>query len=134
MIKFTNKKVIEVYDWDKLVQETYGRHYKFQQQDGCQGRGTVELEVSKEDYSEEDNRQNPDTVPEIVNGNEMQVNFKSWLARDPKQKLNNPEDQYDWSIDLWWERNFYPDVQMIANDLCRKGLIEEGSYTINIDW
>lgn len=32
------KTVIEVQEWDALVEKTYGRPYKFQQQDGCQSR------------------------------------------------------------------------------------------------
>jgi hypothetical protein len=62
------------------------------------------------------------------------VSFKSWLERDPKQKLSNPRDQNDWSLGMWWERNFYPNVDMVINDLHSKGLLEAGEYTINIDW
>lgn len=35
---------------------------------------------------------------------------------------------------MWWVRNFYPDVNMVANDLYEKGLLEAGEYLINIDW
>ena len=35
---------------------------------------------------------------------------------------------------LFWERNFYPNVNMIANDLHSKGLLESGEYIIVIDW
>lgn len=38
-LKTKTQKVIEVSDWDNLVQETYGRPYNFQQQYGCQSRG-----------------------------------------------------------------------------------------------
>lgn len=123
------KKVIEVQEWDALVMKTYGRPYKFQQQDGCQGRGPVEIAVPAEpsDYER-------DSVPENVNDETMGVSFKAWLARDPKQKLSNPKDQEDYCLELWWERNFYPDVQMVANDLHSKGLLESGRHTILIDW
>lgn len=131
MIKFKNKKVIEFLDWDKLVEETYGRTYCFQQQDGCQDRGKFNINIPEKKY--EDMFEN-ETVPEIVNGEEMGVKFEAWLARDPKQKLSNKEDQQSWSLNLWWKRNFYPDIQMVANDLHKKGLIEAGEYTINIDW
>lgn len=65
----------------------------------------------------------------------MGVSFKAWLARDPKQPLNSP-DEWDRKngLSLWWQRNFYPDVQMVANDLYEKGLIEAGEYVIDIDW
>jgi len=73
-----------------------------------------------------------ESVPEIVNGVEMGVKFHNWLERDPKQPVG--DDATDWTIELFWERNFYPDVQMVANDLHSKGLIEAGDYIINIDW
>lgn len=126
-IKFQTKKVIELSDWDNLVKETYGRPYSFQQQDGCKPRGNFHLTVPEETYDFEN-----DVVPEKVNHPEMGVSFAAWLARDPKQKVG--EEKYDWSISMWWERNFYPDVQMIANDLHAKGLIEAGDYVIDIDW
>ena len=42
--------------------------------------------------------------------------------------------QDSWLIDLWWKRNFYPDIEMVANDLHAKGLLEAGEYAIDIDW
>lgn len=131
MLKYSNKKVIEVQDWDDLVQETYGRPYSFQQQDGCKDRGIYQFEIPNK-WGVEDFENN--SIPEKVNGDEMGVSFKAWLERDPKQKLSNPEDQDSWSINLWWKRNFYPHVDMIIEDLHKKGLIEAGDYLINIDW
>ena len=131
MIKYRNVKTIEVSDWDNLVEETYGKPYNFQQQDGCQERGSFCINIPEENY--EDRFEN-ETVPEVVNGEEMGVKFEAWLARDPKQKLSNANDQSVWSVGLWWKRNFYPHIQMIANDLHKKGLIEAGQYTIKIDW
>lgn len=125
------KKVIEVSDWDALVVKTYGRPYNLQQQDGCKDRGTEAFTVpskAKDCYYKRK------SVPEKVNGEEMGVSFEAWLARDPKQKLPGPNDQNDWSLELWWERNFYPDLQMVGNDLHSKGLIEAGNHTILIDW
>ena len=131
MIKFKTQRVIEVQDWDDLVQKTYGRPYAFQQQDGCKDRGVERITVPTtwtNDYEE-------DTIPEVVNGDEMGVSFKAWLARVPKQELDSKDDwERKNGINLFWERNFYPDVSMIANDLHEKGLIEAGEYTINIDW
>lgn len=121
------KTVIEVQEWDALVENTYGRTYKLQQQDGCRSRGTLEITVpgDADDYER-------DTVPEEVNHETMGVSFKAWLARDPKKKL--PDQDADYQLELWWERNFYPDVQMVANDLHAKGLLEAGNHTILIDW
>ena len=73
-----------------------------------------------------------DEIPEIINDEIMGVKFKTWLERDPKQPVG--EDKKDWEIELFWERNFYPDIYTVANDLYEKGLIEGGEYLINIDW
>lgn len=129
-LKIKTEKVIEESDWNDLVKETYGRPYNFQQQSGCQDRGNFYLTVP-DDAEDFEN----DVVPEEVNHEEMGVLFKAWLERDPKQKLNS-EDEWDreHGLSLWWERNFYPNIQMVANDLHEKGLLEAGDYTINIDW
>lgn len=73
-----------------------------------------------------------DSIPEVVNGEERGVKFDVWLTRDPKQPI--PEQTADYQLALFWERNFYPSLEMVANDLYKKGLIEAGDYTINIDW
>lgn len=129
MIKYKTKKVIDVWEFDELVTNTYGKPYKFQQQDGCKSRGNEHITVpcEPEDYEN-------DTLPENVNDEEMGVSFKAWLERDPKHVLSNPKDQMSWSVKMWWERNFYPHVSMIINDLHSKGLLEEGEYVIEIDW
>lgn len=128
MIKARNEKVIDVSEWDDLVQETYNRPYNFQQQDGCKERQRVHITIPDAEYDFEN-----DTVPEVVNGEEMGVSFKAWLERDPKQPLSSGRAD-SFGLELFWERNFYPDVQMIANDLHNKGLIEAGDYVIDIDW
>ena len=115
MIKVQTKKIIDVQDWDDLVIKTYGKPYSFQQQNGCQDRGTFNI-----------------TIPEEINGREEGVSFAAWLDRDPKEWNGAPKDEQ--FVDMFWERNFYPDVQMIANDLNAKGLIPAGEYGIEIDW
>jgi len=129
-IRTKTETVISVHDWDTLVEETYKRHYNFQQQDGCKERGRDYISVPTKDPEDYEN----DSVEETVNGDEMGVSFKAWLERDPKQKLSDPDCQNEWSIEMWWQRNFYPHVSMIANDLYSKGLIEKGEYVIDIDW
>lgn len=119
--------MVEVQEWDKLVEETYKRSYCFQQQDGCKSRGIFTLTVPED----ADDFENP-TVPEVVNHDDMGVSFKAWCERDPKQELQGDSDPS--SLNLWWERNFYPEVQMVANDLHKRGLLEAGIYTIDIDW
>ncbi len=126
-MKITKEQMIEVQEWDSIVTKTYGKPYSFQQQDGCKSRGIFRITIP--DEAEDFER---DTVPEIVNHEEMGVSFKAWMERDPKKLLEG--DTGNHSLGLWWERNFYPDVQMIANDLCKKGIIEKGNYIIEIDW
>ncbi len=122
--------VIDDSEWDRLVIDTYGRTYHLQQQDDCCDRGLRYLTVPSDDVEDFEN----ETVPEKVNDPKMGVSFEAWLARDPKQKLSDPKDHEDWKLNLWWSRNFYPNLQMVANDLHKKGLLEAGEYAINIDW
>lgn len=132
MSLFTTEKVISVSDLDNLVEKTYGRPYSFQQQDGCKERQRVKITVPADDYDFEN-----ESVPEVVNGNEMGVSFKVWLERDPTQLLNKLRPDWDsgkGSLSLWWTRNFYPTLESVINDLHDKGLIEAGDYTIDIDW
>lgn len=122
--------VIDVSDWDQLVTETYGRPYSFQQQDGCKPRGRENITIGYDpeyvyDFEAE-------TVPEVINGDEMGVSFAAWLARDPKE-WNGKEGDKTY-LYLFWERNFYPTAESIGHDLLKRGLIEEGEYTIDIDW
>ena len=126
-MKIRDVKMIDVSEWDQLVIDTYGRPYSFQQQEDCKSRGTFEITVpaEAEDYERE-------SVPEIVNHSEMGVSFFAWIARDPKAPL--ADGSTDYSLGLWWDRNFYPSVQMIANDLHARGLLAAGEYTIDIDW
>lgn len=122
--------MIEVSDFDKLVSDTYGKPYNFQQQDDCKPRGIYEFSLPNShpyDYER-------DSVPETVNHPDMGVSFKAWLERDPDQKLNAEDWDSPSALKLWWDRNFYPCVDMILNDLHKKGLLKDGDYVINIDW
>ena len=122
-LEYTPINKIEVNDWDEFVQKVYGKKYDFQQQDGCKDRGIYEFSVpliSIYDYVNGE-------IPEEVNGIEAGVSFKAWLERT--------EPFFDgYRDDLFWERNFYPSVDMIIDDLYKKGLIKEGKYFINIYW
>ncbi len=129
MLNIRKENVVEVSDWDALVVKTYGRPYSFQQQDGCKSRGIFRFSVPDDEKCEDFEN---DTVEEKVNGKEMGVSFKAWLERDPKKKLKG--DRSSSSLELWWDRNFYPNFQMVANDLHSKGLLDAGEYTIDIDW
>lgn len=118
MLEYELVKFVNVGDWDNLVQETYGRPYNFQQQDGCKERQVIDITVPtyEEDYEDSDKG----------------VSFKTWLERDPNEPI--PNEEYRWQRDLFWERDFYPNISMLINDLYSKGLLEEGEYKIDIDW
>ena len=127
MLKSKNIQMVSVGDWDALVEKIYARPYSFQQQRGCQDRGLFQLTIPARD----DDYTN-DTLPEEINGDEMGVSFQAWLERDPSEWNGSASDQR--YVHMFWERNFYPDIQTVANDLHKKGLIEAGTYTIQIDW
>lgn len=127
MIKVQTKQIIDVGDFDDLVEKTYGKPYNFQQQDDCKPRGTHHITVPDTPYDFE-----KDTIPEEINGSEMGVSFAAWLARDPKEWNGAPGDKM--FTEMFWQRNFYPNVQMIVNDLHAKGLFPAGEYVIEIDW
>ena len=126
MINYKTLKVISVQDWNKLVRETYGRPYNFQQQEGGQDRGLRHITIPEQD---DDGGMN-DEIPLHTQHEEMGVKFQVWLSRDPEKLIGT----YPWETELWWDRQFYPDLQTVANDLHEKGLIEAGDYSIEIDW
>ena len=123
------KKEISLDDWNTCVTEIYNRPYDFQQQDGCKERGEHYIKVPDlpEDYERE-------TIKEDLNYDEMGVSFSAWLKRDPKQPLSEIPNPHGFELKLWWERKFYPNVQMIANDLHAKGILDAGEYSIDMDW
>jgi hypothetical protein len=128
MIKIRTERVVSVQDWDELVEKTYKRPYCFQQQDGCKERQRVYINVPTKHPMDFEAIE----VPEEVNHPDMGVSFAAWLERDP-DKMIKSEHGFDFTK-MWWHRNFYPDVEMIINDLYSKGLLPEGELTIDIDW
>ena len=129
-MKIKTEKVVDESEWSKLVSETYGRPYDFQQQDGCKDRGVYSLTIP-DNYDWEGMAS--DDVPEDSQDEYPNaVKFEKWLERDPKQPLKGQE--YDWELSMWWERRFYPHIESVANDLYKKGLLEDGEYIIIIDW
>lgn len=117
-------KIIDSGSWDELVMKTYGRPYCFQQQDGCQERGVVYLTVPFPGCDFENDTLNERDIED------MGVSFAAWLARDP----NVWKGRLACDKEMFWQRNFYPELQMIANDLHEKGLLESGDYVIDINW
>lgn len=114
--------------WDKLVTDTYNKLYAFQQQEGCRERGHVRFSVPWDaayltDYLN-------DSIPIEVNGATMGVKFEVWK----KTPRDYPEVLSKFDHQLFWHRNYYPDHEVIAQDLYEKGLLEAGEYMIVIDW
>ena len=133
-LKIRTEQIIDLCDWDKLVKDTYKKPYSFQQQNGCRGRGMFSLCVpdEAEDTSVVVIPEVLEVIPEVLTGDEMGVSFSAWLKRDPKTPVKGERES--WYIETFWERHFYPDIQIIANDLYNKGLLDAGSYLIDIDW
>ena len=117
-LKINTIKQIEEHDWSSFVSAVYGRPYDFQQQYGCQDRGVKNFTVPVEDPDDFENTE----IPSNSNGEEG-VSFKAWLEADPEDDNG-----------FFWTRNFYPEFDMVCNDLYEKGLLEAGSYQIRIDW
>lgn len=122
-------KVFELDEWNDLVQKTYGKPYNYQQQEGCMSRGTDYFDVP----CDVDDLGWNDEIPEELETEEMGVKFAKWLERDPNQPIKSPYGGA-YITDWWWERNFYPNIFVIFNDLHKRGLLEAGKYAINIDW
>lgn len=64
----------------------------------------------------------------------MGVSFETWLNTSVEDTVKCLNPSYDWENILFWERNFYPHISRVINDLHDKGLIEAGEYQIRIDW
>ena len=112
MLKYTEKRVIDDTDWDDFVKSVYKRPYKFQQQDGCKSRGIYSFSVP------------PRCIEDRDESYDSGVPFDEWINATPPSDMEH----------MHWERNFFPDVTMIIDDLYKKGLIESGNYIININW
>ena len=128
ILAVTDTRLVTLKAFDSLVCEVYGRPYSLQQQDGCVGRGTRAFTApAKDPYDYE-----RDEIPEEINGDEMGVSFNAWLERDPNAPVGHEVES--WAIELFWHRNFYPSLDMVVNDLHKRGCITAGEYAINIDW
>ncbi|MFD3594317.1 hypothetical protein ACFWU5_16460 [Nocardia sp. NPDC058640] len=110
--------------FSKLVAETYGRPYRFQQQDDCQhGQNTVHLF----------------DVPHPEGGWESVEEFRACFADGTptvQEWANTPIGEYEhpWQAELHWEREFYPPFEAVIDDLYARGLIAVGSYGLHIWW
>lgn len=124
MLKYELKRIVSDSDFDSLVENTYGKKYCFQQQEGCRDRGQYRLSVPEKYAEDYDN----DEIEIQVNGDEMGVSFKAWLAQEENFYVDEFSDR------LFWYRNFYPSLEVLVNDLYEKGLIEAGDYILDVNW
>lgn len=124
MLKYELKRIVSDSDFDALVEKTYGKKYCFQQQEGCRDRCQYSFSVPEKYAEDYDN----DEIEIRVNGDEMGVSFKAWLAQEENFYVDEFSDR------LFWERNFYPSFEVLVNDLYEKGLIEAGDYILDVDW
>lgn len=136
-LEYSTVKLIDVSDWDSFVESVYGKPYSLQQQDGCRQRGIMQFDVHEDEAGSpreeaEWNIPFDQTIEISKDTEEMGVGLGAWMARDPKAGL--PGQEYDWQLTLWWKRNFYPDFEDVITDLAMRGILEPGSYVINIDW
>lgn len=124
MLKYELKRVVSDLDFNSLVKQTYGKKYCFQQQEGCRDRQQYRFSVPDQYAEDYDN----DEIEVRVNGEEMGVSFKVWLAKEENFFVDELHDR------LFWHRNFYPSFEVVVNDLYEKGLIEAGDYILDVDW
>lgn len=111
------RNIIDESDFSEFVSEVYGRPYRLQQQDGCMSRRLINVEYKYPgDYMRDD-------IPYEINGDVMGVSFDAWKARPVGVEA-----------DIWWQRNFYPELYTVFADLVKHGLIAPGEYDINVDW
>lgn len=130
-LKTNTKTTIPLQDWNAFIKEIYGKPYSFQQQEGCRDKGIYTIYIPEtlpkenEDYGYD---YDPSTPEKELCGVPLTV----WLSRDPKQPLEG--QKYDFELEIWWFRQFYPYIEELEEDLARKGLLDPGEYTIIIDW
>jgi hypothetical protein len=120
--KLTGKPVTLIWesDFSELVRKVYGRPYQFQQQEGCRGQETI--------YKF--------SVPAQPIGDHYQaVPMQQWLeATPPPPAEPGKYDSARYTEELRWDREFYPEMEEVVNDLHQKGLIDPGEYALHIWW
>lgn len=127
-LKISLLQVIDINDWDSFIEHVYGKIYSFQQQNGCKDRGIYRFSAG---YDEIEEDLSNDEIPEEINSKIRGVKLKKWLERDIKEPV---QGEIGWYIQLFWHRNFYPDFEVLVDDLYKKGLIKKGHYAIEVDW
>lgn len=117
MIRFEDVKLISETELSRRVSELFGRPYQLQQQGDMLGQNSVVLMQVPEE---------PDDVglPSLA----------EWSSRDVNQKPPGVAWDRDYLREMWWHREFYPDLQEVLNELHRLGELPEGEYAIHVSW
>ena len=109
-MKVTKVNLIWESEFSQLVEDTYGRPYKLQQQgDMLHQESMVRL-----------------SVPGEVFDHWQATTLEEWVAAE------YPSPKFDY--DFQWEREFYPQLEEVANDLHERGLLDEGEYVLHVWW
>lgn len=99
-------------DFSRYVTEHYGRPYNLQQQ------GDMLAQEASVRF----------TVPSPYAEDDMPVSLADWIAATP------PTDPSDYREKMRWERDYYPNLETVANDLHTKGLLDAGDYIMYAWW
>ena len=137
MLEYKTIRVIKEHDFNELVTNTYGLPYKLQQQNGIMERQYFEIYIDSEEVIEGDETEYDDiheSIPLEINGPERLVRFGTWVNSNPTDIMKEAGWTKEYEIRLFYHRNFYPPLDMLLGDLYKKGLLEEGTFYINIDW
>lgn len=102
--------------FSKYVSELYGRPYQLQQQgDMLAQESSVALIVPEpEDWNE-----NP--------------SLAEWLAATPPEEQGLGLSEL-LNEEMRWERQYYPSLEAVGNDLHARGLLDVGYYIIHVSW
>jgi hypothetical protein len=120
-MRIKSVKLIDETEFSQLVREAYGRPYRLQQQDHCMGQNEIELITIPDEGIDIDDPQR----------------FEEW--RDAEAPESRGVDQFgdmrwDWEVELHWEREFYPPLQELVNDMYERSLLPQGDYAIRAYW
>lgn len=120
-LKFKQINQIDSGDFDKFIRSFYKKPYCIQQQNGCMSRGAIEFSIPLI---------NDDSIlfnVELFDYLDDLPSLQEWLLKDPSEKVEGIT-----FLDIYWERDFYPKLSEILNDLYEKQKIVEGDYQIVI--
>lgn len=121
MVKYKVVRQIDCWDWDEYIKTHYNKPYKFQQQAGCRDRGSVAITVPADPDDDFDD-----------DWRSKQVSLQEWIDAEFDGSFDNTIEEYRTKLE--GNRNFYPPLAEVINDLYDKGLLEAGDYEIIVDW